>query len=147
MGREDDLGASGLLDLRRVAMVQQSVGGEVLVHVREVHGGLQSAARPAGSGGGVDDNAGRLEAAAAHQRRQGQCGGGRIAPGGGNQIGVDEVVPEQLRKAVDEVGQQLGMVVLFAVPRWIQTGVMQREVGGQVHNLGNPLAEVRHEVL
>ena len=83
--------ADGLLDLRGVPVVEQPVGGEVLVDRVEVGVRLGSPARARHPAGGVDDDALRLDQAGPDQRGQGQRGGRRVAAGGGDQRGAGQI--------------------------------------------------------
>src|SRR5690606_27355919 len=91
VGGEQDGGTGDLLDLRRVAVVEEAVGGEVLVDGAERGGGL---GRPAGSGHAarrVDDHAGGLHRAGAHERGEGERRSRRVAPGDGDVGGGGDV--------------------------------------------------------
>ena len=93
-GREQHAGApSDLLDLGRVPVVEQPVGGEVLVDGAERGGRLR---RPAGAGhpaGGVDDDPGRLDQpGAARSGARASDGGGRgSSPGAATCVGADDL--------------------------------------------------------
>ena len=100
VGREQHLGPGDLLDLGRVAVVEQAVGGEVLVDRAERACSPWAAARHRTRRGGVDDDAGRLDQPGPHERGQGQRRGGHVAAGGGDRGGPGELGPEQLGQAV-----------------------------------------------
>ena len=74
-----------LLDLRGVAVVEQPVGGEVLVGAAERELALAGARHAAG---GVDDDAVGLDQPGPHQRGQRQGRRRRVAAGRGDQLGA-----------------------------------------------------------
>ena len=130
-----------------MAVREQAVGGEVLGDGREVVGGLGLAARARHAAGRVDDHTHRLDGAGANERRERERCGGDVAPGRRHQVGGPHVVAEQLGDAEGELAQQLGGLVLLAVPDRIEGGILQPEVGGQVDDLAHPLAQVGHDRL
>ena len=107
---------SGLLHLRRVAVVEQAVGGEVLVGRRRTGNlPLAGAGHPAG---GVDDR--RRRSRSARPRTSGRQR--RATPPSGSSRARRRArrpascVAVQLGQAVDEAREQLGRGVLLAVP-------------------------------
>ena len=58
-----------------------------------------------------------------------------------------DLVGEQLGQAVGEPVQQLRTGVGLAVPRRVERGVLEPEVGGEVHDVRHPLHERRHQRL
>ena len=60
------------LDLGRVPVVQQAVGGEVFVDCAEGGVGLRRPAGATHAAGGVDDNAGGLDQARLHEWAEGE---------------------------------------------------------------------------
>ncbi len=81
VGGEDELGPDGLLHLGGVAVVEQPVGGEILVHRAKLRGFGQLAPRPRDPAGGVHHDARGLDEPAADQRGQGQGGRSHVATG------------------------------------------------------------------
>ena len=82
-----------------------------------------------------------------HQRCQGQDGRRRVATRGGDELGRAQLLPMQLRQAVDEVAQQLGGGVGLAVPGRVERGVLEAEVGGQVDDDADLGHQIGHQVL
>ena len=120
VGGEEDLGGQVLLDLGRVAVVEEAVGDDVLVDGAER---VRRRGRPAGTGdaaGGVDDDAGRLDQVGVEQRGQGQRGGGDVAAGRGHEAGALEVGAVAFGQAVDGFGEERGLVVVEAVPARVE---------------------------
>ena len=102
---------------------------------------------PGHPGGGVDDDAGRLDQAGPEQRGEGQPGRGRIATGGGDQGRPVEAGPEQLGQAERGLGQQLRRRMLLAVPGGIERRIVQPEIGRQIHDDPDPLPQGWHHPL
>ncbi len=128
-----------LLDLRRVAVAGDAVGGDVLVDGDEVRLVGRGAAGAGGAGLGVDDHVG--EQAGVRQRREPEQRRGREAAGVGDDVGdLDPLAVAELRQPVGGVLQQLrrGMV---AVPLLVRRQVAQAEVGRQVDHAHAPLAQ------
>ena len=145
--REQHLRSGGLLDLRRVAVVEEPVGHEVLVHRSELSGVLEPASCARHPAGRVHDDTGRFDGPRPDQRGQSQRSGGHVAARRGDQLCVNQVVAEQLGYAERELGQQVRCRVLVAVPPGVKTRVAQAEVGGQVHDPSHPLPQVGNELL
>ncbi len=95
---EQHRGAESLLDLRRVPVVEQAVGDEVLVDrakVERLRGGPPGPGHPARRvhderGGGPRERSGQVQGSRLHQRGEGEQGGGRVAPRGGDPSGAGE---------------------------------------------------------
>ena len=128
-------------------MGQQPVGREVLVDGSEVQRLLEAAAGTRHARGGVDDDARRLDEAGPHQGGQGQPGRRGVTTGRGDERRAGQAFAEELGQPVDRVGQQLGCGVLLAVPAGIERGVVQPEVGRQVHDQADPRPELRDDPL
>ena len=69
------------------------------------------------------------------QRRERQGGRSRIAAGRGDEAGGGDRVTMQLGQAVHEVRQQIGRLVLLAVPLRVQRRVAETEVGGEIDDV------------
>ena len=122
--------------------VQQPVGGEVLVDRAEVQRLLEPAPGARHARGGVDDDAGRLDQAGAQQRGQGQAGRRRVAPGGGDEGRPGQVVPEQLGQAVDGLAPAAPARACSSPYQLrVERGVLQPEVGRQVHDQPDPVPQ------
>ena len=149
MGGEQHLavGAHGLFDLGGVAVAEQAVGVEVLVDRAERGVGLRRPPRPRHAAGRVDHDPRRLDQPVADERGEGEGGGGHVAAGGGDQRRSLVIGPVQLGQPVDELAQQLGAVVLLAVPGGVQRRVLEAEVGGQVDQPLHPAPELGDEAL
>src|SRR3546814_15071010 len=111
----------------------RSVGGEVLVDGAEGGVRLRGAPGARSAAGGVDDDAGELDGACPHERRQSEVGGGWVAAGHRDVVAAGDLGPEQLGQAVGEVAQELRRAVGVAVPlRVEQSGrASGRERGSQ----------------
>ena len=96
---------------------------------------------------GVDDDAGRLDETGPHQRRERERGRGHVAARRGDHARGEDLRPEQLGEPVGEVAQPLGAGVGLAVPGRVQVGVLQPEVGGQVHDPAHPTVELGDQLL
>ena len=94
---------------------------------------------------GDDVRSGRLDGACLDQRRQGERGSRHVATGRRYQVGALQLVAVELRDAGHELAQELWADVLTVVPDGVQRSIPKAEVGGQVDDLPNPLAEVGHE--
>ncbi len=145
MRREQHLGSDDLLDLGGVAMVEQAVGGDVLVGGAEQAGVLQRATGAAHAGDRVDDDARRLDRTLAHEGRQGEARRRDVAARRGDQPGALELAAVQLGQPVDRLGEQLRLVVLEPVPAGVQAGVLQPVGGGEVDDAADPPDELRGE--
>ena len=147
MGGEDHLGPARLLDLRGMAVREQPVGGEILVHRVEVGVGL---GRPTGAGdpaGGIHHDPGRLDGAVPHEGGDGQRGRRRVTPGRRHQGGPGQLVAKQLGDAEGGLVEELRVGMLGAVPGGVQGGVAKPEVGRQIDDDPDPLAQLRDQVL
>ena len=115
-------GAEVLLDLGRVPVVEQPVGGEVLVDgVRTSVVAVGGAAGAGDAAGGVDDDARVVSIeAGVEQRRERQRRRRDVAAGRGDEPGALQLGAVQLGQAVHGLGEQLGLVVLEAVPARVQ---------------------------
>src|SRR5438477_577286 len=78
------------------------------------------------------------------ERAQGQRGGGHVPAGHGDEAGIADLAPEELGKAVDGLPEQVGMLVLLAVPLRVERRVLQPEVGREVHDPGHLAEDLRH---
>ena len=123
------------LDLGRVPVMQQAVGGEVLVDGTEGGVGLRRPTGATHAAGCVDDDAGGLDQARLHEWAEGERGGGDVAAGRSDQFGTGEIAPKELGQAEDEVVEQFGGSVRFAVPGRVQTWVVETEIGGEVDHV------------
>ena len=129
--REVDLPGAELLDhLRHVAMPGRLVGAHraaALGVVARVARRVAALARP-----GLDLHHRALREPAAVEGAQGQDGRGRVAAGAGDEFGIGELLPVQLRHPVDELSEQVGTRMLPAVPAHVPVRVAQPEVRAQV---------------
>ena len=130
------------LDLGRVPVVQQAVGGEVLVDGTEGGVGLRWPTGATHAAGRIDDDAGGLDQARLHEWAEGERGGGDVAAGRSDQFGAGEVAPKELGQAEDEVVEQFGDSVRFAVPGRVQTWVVESEIGGEVDHVLHAAPEI-----
>jgi hypothetical protein len=103
-----------LVDLRRVAVLADVVGVDVLVDGDEVGLGRRAAARARHAGLRVDDDV--VDQARAGQRREREHRGRREAAGVRGDVRVAQLVAVELGQPVDRVAEQPGRAVL-AVPR------------------------------
>ena len=94
--REEHGRAERLLDLGRVPMIEQAVGREVLVHRAERRVRLRGAPCPGRTGRRVHDDPVGDHQPGAHERRQGQHRGRRVAARSGDVIGAEDLLPEEL---------------------------------------------------
>ena len=129
------------ISISGVCRWQQAVGGEVLVDGTEGGVGLR---RPAGATTplAVDDDAGGLDQARLHEWAEGERGGGDVAAGRSDQFGTGEIAPKEFGQAEDEVVEQFGGSVRFAVPGRVQTGVVESEIGGEVDHVLHAAPEI-----
>ena len=100
--------AEVLLDLGRVAVVEQAVGVEVLVDGAERVVGLGGPAGAGDAAGGVDDEPGALDEPGVEQRGEGERRRRDVAAGRGDEPGADELLAVPLGQAVHGLGEQLG---------------------------------------
>ena len=128
-------GGEFLLDLRDVAMAAADlVGPEAVRDLAEQGGHAGGASGAAGAGLGVDDQGGRVDQAAAQERRQREDHRGRVAARIGGQPGGADALAVEFGQAVDRLGEQFRAGVL-RVPGLVDPHVVQPVVGAQVHHL------------
>ena len=147
MRREEHLRAQDLLHFGRVAMGQQAVRHEVLVDGPEVQGVGGRPPGPGGARGRIDDDPASLDQPGPHEGRQGQPGRRRVAAGGGDERGPGQRFAKQLRQPVDGLVEELRRLVRLAVPGRVEGRVTQPEVGGQVDDDADAVAQGRHDPL
>ena len=147
VGGEEDLGPDGLLDLGRVPVGEEAVGGEVLVHRGEVHGRRRVPSGARGPGGGVDDDPAAGDEAGPDQGGQGQGGGRRVTARRGHQGGPVQGRAEELGEAVGEAAEETGRLVFRSVPEVVGGRIGQAEVGGQVDEESDPSDQGRGQAL
>ena len=145
MRREQHLRVEVLLDLRRVAVVEQAVGVEVLVDGAERGVGLGGPTGARDATRRIHDEPGALDEAGVEQRGERERRRGHVAAGRGDESGADEVLAVALGQPVDGLGEQLGLVVLEAVPLRVQRGVLQPVGGREVDDAADPAHELRGE--
>ena len=104
------------------------------MHLGEQDVLLGRAPRARHAGFGIDDQ-GRardqqLLAGEGHRRQQDGC---RVAAGIGDALGADQGIAAQLGQPVG-AGQQLGVGMLHLVPLRVDGGIVEPQVGGEVHH-------------
>src|SRR5687767_1816669 len=99
-----------------MAMAEEAIRDEVLVDRPEVELWLRRAARPRHAARGVDDHAGGIDEARAHERCDSERRGGDVTTCGGDERCAAEVLTEELGDAERRVREQFGAGVLVAVP-------------------------------
>ena len=130
MRREQDLPAKLHLHFRGVAVGEQAVGGEILVHRVELGFRLECLAGAADAGGGADGD--RVGIDERQERLQREDRRRRIATGRGDCAGGADRIAMQLRDAVDEAAEQVRRLVLLIVPALIGGRVVQPEIGAEI---------------
>ena len=147
MRREEHLGPDHLLHLRRVAVVEQAVGDEVLVHRGVVRRRRGLSPRPRGAARRVDDQPARLDEAGGDERRERERRGRHVAAGCGDEPRPGERGAGELRQAVDREPEEFRRGVDEAVPASVGRRVLQAEVRAEVDDERNHLHEPRHDRL
>lgn len=123
----------GLFDLGLVPVTADQAVGEVgLVLVWEVQQVAWGLACAGGAAGGIDDDGGLFDEAVGQQRRDAECGGGGIAAGVGDEHGPGEMVSIEFGEAVDGFVEVVGVVVWGLVDLFVEFGVGEPVVGGEV---------------
>ena len=121
----------GLLDLRRVAMLADAVGGHAFVAFGKVRRQLRRSARAGDAALAVDDDVVQFDRLARDERGQAENAGLRIAAGIGDQLGGVDLVAVDFGQAVDRLGKIRQVVVALAVPLGVDLRIAQPVIGAR----------------
>ena len=96
-------------------------------------GALRGFSPGTGSAGlGIDHDTGSFDKSVAKSRGEAERDTRRVTSGIADEIGLADIVPEQLRQSVNRAFMQLWMLHLTAVPACICLGIIQPKVRAQI---------------
>ena len=126
-----------------MAVLRHLVGLEAVVDLAKLRGQPRLPPGAADPGLAVGDERIQADQLVLHQRGEPQDDGGGVAAGVAHQPGPADRVAVDLRQAVDRLGQQpfgaVSLVILL-----VDRGVLEAEVGAQVHHLAVPGQKLGH---
>src|SRR3954454_7108177 len=97
-------------------MIEQSIGAEAAVDCVEGRGFLELAPGPADAGRRIDNEAVALDQTGVDQWLEREDRGSRIAARGSDRFRAADGRAIELGNAVDEAAEEVGRLMLFAVP-------------------------------